>query len=322
MPRFQIPLTALAVFAVAAMAQDLPPRSDVTDGLAAFVNGEPITIGEVVRELPRWLKEEMDAAPAGADTRTLWHKAFRRALSALEDKTLVLQKYRAGDMRIPEHAVDRAVASILENRFDGNRQRLLADLSERKLTWEEWRGEMEEQLIVASMRNRFVDGNATVSPNEVSKAYGRLKDERYSRPARVRVHLAALPGDESAATFLARLRAGESFETLARTLSSEAHASSGGDCGMVVPEDEFALPICAALAALPEGGVSDPVPIGDLRYVVMRGESEEAGEQSLAEVWDELRAELLTQRKEELFRAWTGHLRDAADIREFLPFED
>ena len=311
----------ILAFGSSSSADTLPPRDDVTDGLAAFVNGEPITIGDVSREMPRWMREEVATARPGADPRDLWRSAFRKALSALEDKTLVLQKYRASDVRIPEHAVDRAVASVLENRFDGNRQRLLADLAERKLSWEEWRRGMEEEIIVASMKNLYVDGNAAVSPNEVTREYERLRDERYSRPARVRVRLAALPGDEAAASFLARLRAGESFAELARALSTESHAAQGGDCGLVTPEDEFAPAICAALAALPEGGVSEPVAIGSQRYVVMRGETEEAGLKTLSEVWDELRAELVARRKDELFRIWIGHLRDAADIREFLPFD-
>ena len=297
-------------------------RANVADGLAALVNGTPITIGDVLREQPRWLRDEVAAAPRDADPAALWATAYAKALRALEDKELVLQKYRSGDMRVPPHAVDRAVSSILENRFDGNRQALLADLSRRKLGWEEWRSSLEEEIIVSSMKNAFADGSATVSPSEVARAYETLKAERYSTPERVRVFLAALPGEAEAEAFAARLRDGADFATLARAHSTDSRAAAGGDCGLVTPRDEFAPALAAAVEALAEGGVSQPVELGGKHYIVRRGETVAAGSRPLQEVWEELRKELLEKRRAELFDAWTGHLRDAADIREFTPFGD
>ncbi|MBR1608696.1 MAG: peptidyl-prolyl cis-trans isomerase, partial [Kiritimatiellae bacterium] len=279
-----------------------------------------VCISQVMRAHPLYLRAEAAAAGPGADPETVWKAAFRKALDAVEDKVLVLQKYRAGEARLPDGVVDRVVASILENEYDGNRRNLLAELAERKTTYEEWRKEQEENVILNSMRALHVNGNAVVSPTEVAAEYERVKDSRYHSAGKVRVYLAATKSREAAEGFLARLAAGEDFGALAKELSSESHADRGGDCGAVEPEEEFAPAICDALAGLAEGGTSDPIEIGSLFYVVRRGESTEAGTVPLADAYSALRAEILARKREEAFRTWVGRLRAAADVRETLPY--
>ena len=74
-------------------------------------------------------------------------------------------------MRLPAHAIDRFAAEILQTRFNGNLQELQKELSARNLTYAEWRSQQEEAMIVSAMRQMFVNGNASVSPNEVAQAY-------------------------------------------------------------------------------------------------------------------------------------------------------
>ena len=176
MPPMQI-RPALLLLGAALAAAPAVSAGGLVDGQVAVVNGRAITFSEVVREVPfhaEALRAE-GAAPDDADE--LFRAAFRRALDEAENRELVLQKYEQGEMRLPEHAIDRYAAETLQTRHAGNLQELQRQLAARGETYAEWRENLQKQMIVMSMRQAFVDGNATVSPNEIAAAWEARKAE-------------------------------------------------------------------------------------------------------------------------------------------------
>lgn len=313
-------LVAAALWSSAAAAAAPPaPGSGALDAQVAVVNGRAITYSEVVQDVPHWLERVRAVPGAPQDPGALFLAAFRLALDDAENRALVLAKYEEGEMRLPEHAIDRYAAEILQTRYNGNLQELQKDLSARNLTYAEWRTRQEEAMIVAAMRHSFVDGNAAVSPNEVAQAYEARKAE-FSRPARMHLRVVSVPAVDTnaVAAFSARLAAGDPFAAVAADLAP----GQDGDYGFVGADNALAPLFMDAAAALADGASAGPLELAGKAYFVHRIESEAAQTVPLAEAWDSLRDELLATKREELYKTWTSRLRAAAAIRETLPWKE
>ena len=314
-----VPALAAILLALAAAPAGAAPAGGLVDGQVAVVNGRAITFSEVVRDVPLHAEALRAEGAAPADAEALFRAAFRRALDEAENRELVLQKYEQGEMRLPEHAIDRFAAETLQTRHAGNLQELQRQLAARGETYAEWREGLQKQMIVMSMRQTFVDGHAAVSPNEIAAAYEARRAE-FSRPARMHLRVVSVPAADTnaVAAFAARLAAGEGFGAVAADLAP----GQDGDYGFVGGDNALAPLFMDAAAALADGAAAGPLELAGKAYFLHRIESEGAKTIPLAEAWETLRSDLLAARRRELFRAWTGHLRAAASIRETLPWKE
>lgn len=310
---------AAAVLCSGARAGSAALPAGAVDGQVAVVNGRAISYSEVLREVPLWAAAARAAAPGEQDPEALFRAAFRLALDDAENRALVLAKYEEGEMKLPERAIDRYTAEILQSRYNGNLQELQKDLSAQNLTYAEWRARKEEGMIVAAMRHSFVDGNASVSPNEVAAAWESRKAE-FSRPARMHLRVASVPAADTnaVAAFSARLASGEPFGSVAADLAPDRDR----DYGFVGADNALAPMFMEAAAGLADGASAGPLELADHAYFLHRIESEAARTVPLSEAWDTLRGELLAERREALYKAWTARLRAAASIRETLPWRE
>jgi parvulin-like peptidyl-prolyl isomerase len=314
-----LPLLAAALCADAGAAASPAPRSGALDAQVAVVNGKAILYSDVVREMLPFAERLRSRPDAPQDPDALFRAAFRLALDEAENRALVLAKYEEGEMRMPEHAIDRFAAEILQTRYNGNLQELQKELSARNQTYAEWRSRQEESMIVAAMRQMFVNGNASVSPNEIAQAYEARKAE-FARPARMHLRIVSVPAADTnaVAAFSSRLAAGEGFAAVAADLAP----GQDGDYGFVGGDNALAPLFMDAAAPLADGAAAGPLELAGKAYFVHRIESEAAATVPLAEAWDSLREELLAAKREELYKTWTSRLRAAASIRETLPWSE
>lgn len=306
----------LAVFEQGASA--LP-----VDAQVASVNGETISVSDVMRELPSVLRSRSLSAEGSLSAEDAFRAAFREALDALIDRTLVLQKYWAGEQRLPAHAIDRTTAEIIEDRYGGNLQNLLSDLAAERMTYAEWRDKMQERLIVASMRHSFADGLAHVSPSEIAAAYEAEK-ARFAKSGSMDVRLAVFSGPEAqekASAVLAECSEKGTAAVFDTIESDSSPKCSVQDLSGINPEADLAPAIAEAVAKISDGEVSGPVSLGESVFLVFRKSTATAGYKPLSEVWDELRSAILAKKKDALFKSWTGHLRSDAVIVKTLPWD-
>ncbi len=307
-----------------AAAAEVAETGVPVDGIAAQVNGETVTIGDVyggVRALlndPQWL--------GGRDRKEAFRAAFAEALDQLIHQRLIVQEYRSGKARLPEWLIEKRQTEILDNRFRGDRAALLRELARERMTQEDWHRRIEEQMIVAAMRQSQVQSNVRIAPGQILEAY-RANLDRYRQPAGVRLGLILLkarPGEDEEG-LLARARAvagrcerGETFEAVAREVSEDASAAQGGDWGWVAPEETLREELVAALAALPPGKVSAPVLTSAGCYLLRKVEERPAGVRPLEEVREEIERSLAEAESERLLQAWMQRLRDKSTIRIYM----
>lgn len=173
-------------------------------------------------------------------------------------------------------------------------------------------------------REAEVAQDVQITEDEIRARYEAVRDQRYTRPASRDVShiLIELPEDASqqrvdeARALLRglseRIRNGESFEALAREYSDDpGSARQGGSLGSIRRGDMVGAFEEAAFA-LDEGELSEPVRTPFGLHLIRVSEIEPKRVQPLAEVREEIRAELAADGAEERFLEQASNLADRA----------
>jgi len=290
------------------------------DGVAAYVNGDMITIAEVMSEVRRspWA----ETAPELREKRL--RELYKATLDALIDRKLILTAAQKSKMQLQAWAVDNRVREIVANNFEGDQTKLHNLLADRKISLEEWRKNIEEDLMITAMRYQQVEKRIAPTPIEVRAEYEANKG-RYQTENAVAVSMIVLdpPGqaDESVAVRAGKiaeaLKAGTPFASLAKTYSKDAKAADGGSWGKVNPEDVFRKEIVEALAKLKPGETSPVVALDGYGYIVRKDEQQDARLLTFEEAAPYVENHLRMRQAEKLYKEWTDRLRKETYIKIF-----
>ncbi len=320
-------LAALASIAADASVQTTTAPIEKTDdktlvdGVAAFVNGEAITIRDVVTGIPDQLRT-MASDPAMRDKsqQEVFEAAFKTSLEECIDRRLIVEEYWAGEQRIPESALVKSLNEVIESRYNGDVAALQSDLAKSRLTYSDWKTIMEEQIIIRSMRQSFVNANIHISPNEIAAAYTGQKSQ-LTEPEKINVLTFALTSNDTLtnnlAIFRSRLANGDEFETVAKALSADAMAEAGGDYGWIVPDEVLAPVLASAIKTLKDGEMSTPLPLGDKQYIVFRKATRPSKTLTLREAQEQIERGLYEKEAQRLYKSWIARLRSSAQIKIF-----
>ncbi len=298
-----------------------PEDKTLVDGVAAFVNGEAITIRDVVTGIPDQLRTmATDPAMREKSQQEVFEAAFKASLEECIDRQLIVEEYWAGEQRIPESALVKSLNEVIESRYSGDVAALQSDLAKSRLTYSDWKKIMEEQIIIRSMRQSFVNTNIHISPNEIAAAYTGQKSQ-LTEPEKVNVLTFALTADdtfeENLAIFRKRLANGDEFEIIAKALSVDAMAEAGGDYGWIVPDEVLAPVLASAIKTLKDGEMSAPLTLGDKQYIVLRKASRPSKTLTLREAQEQIERGLYEKEAQRLYESWIIRLRSSAQIKIF-----
>ena len=228
---------ALAGTAVLAHAQG---RSALRNGdwIAAVVNQELVTAGEVERRLERAKAEATRAGmrlPPDDDLR-------RQAMDALIDERVIITSARDSGMRIDEPEIDRAVQSVAQQNqltMPALRERLRLE----GIDYGRFRGNLRDQMMMERLREREVYRRIQIKDEEIDKV---LAERRAAAGADAELNVAQIlvtvpEGADAAAVAarravamaaLARVLAGEAFDVVAKQVSEDGNRERGGEIGM------------------------------------------------------------------------------------------
>jgi len=249
--------------------------------------------------------------------------AYGEALDSLVERRLILDAYEAGKGRIPDWAVDQRAEEVIRDTFNGDRNRLMEALAREQMTYDEWRGNLRDHMIVQAMRSANVEQKVAVPPGAVHAYYSAHTNE-YLRSPQVKLRMIVLsPKADLDATQVRRLaeelvrraRGGEDFSVLAARYSTGDKAASGGDWGWIDPERELRAELVERLAAVQTGSVGEPVEVGDLTYVLKVEGRRDAAVAPLEEVQAEIEQRLRRETADRVYRAWVGRLKADAYVR-------
>jgi len=296
------------------------------DGYAAMIDNRVITVSDVL-EVVQPVERQLREVYTGEDLATRLQEAYREALKSLVDRALILEDFERQEGDIPPRMVDERVEELINERFNGNRAALLAALSEGRVTPEEWRRQLKEQMIIGLLRRQEVVSRISVSPREVRDLYDERID-KFHVPEMVQVRMIVLnkgttPEDEAAKRQQAQqvldlLVGGEDMAALAREHSEGSRAARGGDWGWIDPSILNPL-LVAVVQSLEPGQYSEAIDTGDALYIIRVEARRNASVIPFEEARKDLEEELRREASSILYEAWIDRLRGQHFVRLYEP---
>jgi len=276
-------------------------------GAAATVNGTDIALDEIARRFES-VKRDPQLATELAQDRDGSFKARvqARILTQMIQAELLGQAAEDLGVTITDADIAAERARIVEQ--VGGQGQFAKIVEENNLTEADVTGQLRD-LIVEQRVAALVAEQVSVTDADVRAYYEENKDTRYER---MRASHILVETEDEAQAVLARVRGGEDFAAVARTLSKDTgSAPQGGDLGeftrgRLVPEFEQ-----AAFAA-EVGEIVGPVQT-EFGWHVIKVTAHTAP--TLDEVADEVRAELTEQRRTEAQTAFRREHFADADVR-------
>ncbi len=273
--------------------------------VAAVVDGEKIYLSQVERRLERYGKPQR---------REEEEKLKKRILDDLVNKKLILQEARRQGITVSQKEVDNRLESVKKT-FPSH-EAFEQALDRMGMTEKEFRVEVEENLMVARATD-WVSRNVKVTSEEVEDYYQKNK-EQYQEPEKVRLRWIVLSSQEQARDVVDQLEQGADFSQLARQYSIDDDTRDrGGELGEL---SRAKLPPEVAEIAfkLNPGEHSQVVRIQKGYTIVQVDERIPPRQKDFEEAESEIRTTLISQKKEEKFRAWLEELRKEAEIKIYI----
>ncbi|MCX6956371.1 MAG: peptidylprolyl isomerase [Verrucomicrobia bacterium] len=295
------------------------------NGIVAVAEDKIITVADVSREITPLL------AGIGKDARNQQDYDARvealqdSVIQELIDRVLIIKEFKKDEKKhIPEAIVDTEIARMQSDQFDNDRSKFLAYLRSRGTTLREFRKEQEDEIIYRYMQGQQRKSQSVVSPVKIETFYNENKD-RFYREDEVHLRLIQLSrgeGDTDASLLaagndiLAKLKAGQSFEDLAKEYSKDTRKSKGGDWGWLKRSDfkkEFSDPAFA----LKKGECSQPVVLPEGCFLLFAEDRKFAGIQPIDEVRDQIERILVTQMSRSGTERWLERLRRNGYVKHY-----
>ena len=291
------------------------------DGIAARVDSNVITVGDVMNELRR--NPDAGRRMASADESEM-ESLYRAALDTLIERRLILKASVAKSMEIPEWVIDNQIREIVHNAFGGDMNRLEEELSRSRVPLTEYRNSVKEDILVRGMRQQMIDQFVFASPAAMKKEY-ECNSGRYQQVAKVSVRVILLkPGKEgdgipSLSTRWAQigeeLAAGVSFAELAIRYSADSHAKDGGLWADINPEEAFRPEIAEVISKLDVGKVSNMIDLDGWGFIVKKESESKAKKLSFSEAYDMIAANVRNEAAKKAYDEWISRLKEDAYIK-------
>lgn len=308
-------------------AVSLIPPTDIqarqtmlVDGVAAVVNGDVITLSEVMMATAlreREIRQNMSGEEAAREIK----KARAQALDELIDRKLIVQEFNKKGLTLPERFVRDRIESLIREEFGGDRAAFIKTLRAQGLTLKRFEQMENEKLIVHAMRQQFAGGTFVASPSKVEEYYRRNIAE-FSSEAQVLLRMITLAKKDSTGSdnrrladeIVSKIRAGSDFSRMAQLYSEDSNAGAGGEWGWT--DRKTLNPEISSVAfSLKPGEVSDVIETPEA-YFILKVESRRGGvAKPLSQVRQEVQERVIAEQKQAAFKAWTATLRKKAYIK-------
>jgi parvulin-like peptidyl-prolyl isomerase len=320
-------VAALAVFVAWSPAFADPEKAGekvTLERIVAVVDDTVILDSEVAqRAMPLLAQSGTSAADPDARAQA-WRQTYHTALDQLVEEQLIIQAAAEAKLEVNEDEVQKALDQVkTQNRLTDSQ--LQAALATQGTTLGQYRRDIRRQILRLRAINVLVRPRVQVSDNDLKAKYAKLSGQSaVVTEIHLRHILLALPerpqpadletARRAAGEIVARARAGEDFQVLAKQSSQDsASKGSGGDLGWY-KRGELPTEWEEILFAMDPGEVRGPVhgPRGLHVFQVVENKKETV--KPFAEVKDQLRDQLFQEEMEKQTKVWLQELRKKAHV--------
>ena len=310
--RFSRAITGAALLALSLLSG----RAELVNGIKAVVHDSVITLEDV---------DELTAQTADVLTRQYHNQpevfqqkmgeAAAENLEKLLARQLILREFSSAGYSMPENFIEEAVQARIRGQF-GDRTTATRTLQARGITYEKFRQQIRDQIIVSAMREKNISSGLIISPHKIDVYYQAHKDSfKVEDEVKLRIIVLNRPVDPSstnaaalAQDLLAKLNAGESFEKLARENSQGSQRAQGGDWGWV-EKSVLRKELADTAFSLKPGRHSGVIETPEAYYLMLVEDARAAHAKTLAEVREQIEKNLLLDEQKRIEKQWIDRLR-------------
>ena len=315
----------ISVYGLPLEAQDIGRETRV-DSVLASVNGEPITLLDVLIESGR---EEMRLTSmfTGARLYSEIAKLRRKVIDEIIVRKLVYDSYKEKPFPIEEQYIEDLLDSLAVSMGGGTRSGLLKKAKELGTTMTELREKVKEKLAVDILLAEFCDRPIYITPKEVYEHY-MANQKEWTKPAKYELQLLLVANDggrsgmdpETTCGKLSEQLAGADaarFAQIVRDNSDAANSESGGSVGFV-DQDKLRPEFAAVLKDVKAGAIVGPVKTPEGSYFLRVASIVPEEHIAFEKVSEDIRRKLDTRAKNEMRSKYADNLKSRALIRYYF----
>ena len=289
-----------------------PAPAEILERVVAKVNGDIVTLSDFqARQLAG-----AQAAHVGSDKiESFLRQNNARILQEAIDELLLSQRALELGMKMPAQVVREAIEGIKkENNLETDAD-LQEQLRREGMSMDDLRRSIERSIMRRQVLQREIEPKVTVSEQDAYAEYQARKAE-FTKPATVTLEEILIKDEDAQAkaeALVARARAGEDFQALARAYSQAPSAKNGGELGRL-SQGEMNPELEKSAFALAKGAISDPVPQGQGFRILKVVDKTEGGVVPYDEAKEDLRRKLGEDRISKEYQTYMDGLRQKAII--------
>lgn len=302
-------------------AASLQAQSRFANGIVAVVNDVVITWNEVTNHLGpaiELLQRQWADEPATLDQKVTALQKER--IEELVARQLILHDFTNAGFRIPESIIEDQVQQRIRDDF-GDRVTLTKTLQGQGITYETFRRNIRESIVVSYLQEQHISRELMISPHKIEKYYIDNQD-KYQVQDQVKLRMiviAKTEGDPSLARPIAeevlkKLDGGATFAEMAGVYSDGSQRAQGGDWGWV-GRSVLKKELADVAFALKPGARSEIIETPEACFIMWVEESRLKHVKPVAEVREEIEKALMAQERQRLFQQWIDRLKAKAFVR-------
>jgi peptidyl-prolyl cis-trans isomerase SurA len=239
----------------------------------------------------------------------------------LLENELILHEYETGGYNLPESIIDEQLQSYIRNKYGDDRVRFIRTLQQDGKTFEQFRKEFREHLIIQQMRYSHSSGQVIVSPHKIEAYYSQHKDDfKVNGEVKLRMIVLNKPADDTGQThrlaqdILTKINEGAAFADMAKVYSQDSKRSQGGEWSWF-ETDKLRKELADVADHLKPGERSGVIDTPEACYLMLIEDKRPEHIRPLNEVRDQIDDVLLAQERDRLQRQWIDKLKKKTFIR-------
>lgn len=320
---------ATAAPAAPAPATGAPAPADnrvVIDRVAAIVNGEVITLQELIARAGEEIRGTSNLPESQREQAVA--RALRRAFDTIVGDRLLAAQAKELGMEATEQQIDQSVEEIKKNnRFDD--ATLKQALAAQGQTVEQWRDTLRREFEAFNVLRYRVRSRVKITEEDLKNYYQTHRVE-FAGEEQVHVRHIFLPLAENASPaeaakvqavgekVIQRLATGEDFGKIAREVSQGPGAEDGGDLGWL-SRGTIQKSLEDVAFSIPDGKVSDLVRAGPGLHVFKSEGRRLNGAKTFEEARPVVQERLMNEQAETFRLQYLAELRRSAVIELRIP---
>ena len=319
---FRVPLLAVVLSGLA-WAETTSVQTHM-NGISAIVNDTVISLDRVLALSFQDRKAAQRTSRTESEFNAAASKIIEDTLDRLIDRQLIVDEFKTKGYVMPESVVDQLVRDRIYREFGGDRVVFTRTLREENKTFEDFRREEYESIVVYQMSRKNVAEEIVISPKKIEKYYQEHQDEFHvGDRAKLRMividrskHAVGEP-EKIGASVLERARKGEDFAKLADEFSDFNKSAKGGDRGWVENKESDLRKELRDIIFKMEPGSVELATIGGTVFLLKVEERKAEQTKPLGEARIEIEGKLRDGERKRLETAWIQRLRKKAFVRYF-----